>query len=267
MKMTKTLAAFSAVIMALSAASLLNHSVYAGEDLQSYADEVVTLVNAERVSAGLQPLEAVPVLNDVATLRSQEITRSFSHTRPNGKSCSTALDDYGVTWRTSGENIAYGYDSPESVMNGWMNSQGHRENILNSNFEYIGVGVVEYGGLLYWTQTFTGGSDFDNAYTPETVTTSPETAKPAETIVPCVGENCNPVTNPSCANGNCTPFIFNPSCQNGTCQNGTFAQIPDCLKNAGICFTLPSCGTNAVLGNSSGQCPLGQLAGLLTNCR
>ncbi len=268
MKMSKTIAVFSAVVMAMSATVTLNQSVSAGEDFGSYADEVVSLVNAERASVGLQPLEAVPVLNDVATMRSQEITRSFSHTRPDGRSCSTALDDYGVKWMTSGENIAYGYDSPESVVNGWMNSEGHRANILNQNFEYIGVGVVEYGGLLYWTQTFTGGSQFDNAYTPETVAPvqndspcvgencQPVTASPS---APCVGENCNPVYNSSlCVGENCIPFTFTSDCVGENCPASVFASLSNCLKNSPACFTLPACG------NDSGQCPLNQLAGLFS---
>ena len=271
MKMSKTIAAFSAVVMALSASVSLNQAVSAAGDFVSYADEVVSLVNAERVSAGLNPLESVPVLNEVATMRSQEITRSFSHTRPDGRSCSTALNDYGVKWKTSGENIAYGYDSPESVVNGWMNSAGHRANILNANFEYIGVGVVEYGGLLYWTQTFTGGSEFGDFATseisvpipenPETVSTpcNGENCEPvnSQPSVPCVGENCQPANiQPSvpCVGENCIPFSFDCLNQNKNCQ--IFSCLPDCLQNAPYCDSSPICG------NASPNCLIGALTGL-----
>ena len=88
-----------------------------------------------------------------ATVRAREIINSFSHTRPNGNSFSSAIT---LSSRTAGENIAYGYSSAESVMNGWMNSAGHKANILKSSYTQIGVGVVENRGTLYWVQLFIG---------------------------------------------------------------------------------------------------------------
>ncbi|MDU7029910.1 CAP domain-containing protein [uncultured Robinsoniella sp.] len=122
----------------------------------SAARKVADLVNQERAKAGLAPLEVKVNLQTAAQVRAKEIEKSFSHTRPNGSSFSTVLAENGVDYRGSGENIAWGQRSPEEVMNGWMNSDGHRANILNKNFKYIGVGYhVNSNGTGYWTQLFT----------------------------------------------------------------------------------------------------------------
>lgn len=122
----------------------------------SAAKKVADLVNQERAKAGLAPLEVKVNLQAAAQVRAKEIEKSFSHTRPNGSSFSSVLAENGVEYRGSGENIAWGQRSPEEVMNGWMNSEGHRANILNKNFKYIGVGYhVNSNGTGYWTQLFT----------------------------------------------------------------------------------------------------------------
>ena len=90
-----------------------------------------------------------------AEIRAKEIVTSFSHTRPNGSSFATALTESGVNFKTAGENIAWGQKTPQEVMNVWMNSQGHRANILNTTFTEIGIGVYqEPSGTMYWTQLF-----------------------------------------------------------------------------------------------------------------
>lgn len=122
-----------------------------------YASEVVRLVNIERANYGLSPLTMTQNLNNAATVRANEIVTSFSHTRPNGTSCFTVLSELGISYNACGENIAAGQRTPEEVVTAWMNSEGHRANILNSSFNKIGVGVVEsssgYG--IYWSQMFT----------------------------------------------------------------------------------------------------------------
>lgn len=120
----------------------------------SLAEQVVALVNEERAAVGLNPLTINESAMDAALVRAKEIRQSFSHTRPNGSSFSTALKEQGVSYRGSGENIAYGQRSPEEVMKAWMNSSGHRANILNEKFTSIGVGCYEQNGVLYWTQLF-----------------------------------------------------------------------------------------------------------------
>lgn len=121
----------------------------------SYAEQILNLVNAERSKAGLSALTLDASAERAANIRAQEIQQSFSHTRPDGSNFSTALSQAGVSFRTSGENIAYGQNSAEEVMQGWMNSSGHRANILNRNFTSIGIGHVEDArGTDYWTQLF-----------------------------------------------------------------------------------------------------------------
>lgn len=122
----------------------------------SFVQQVVNLVNQERAKAGLSPVTADTSMQAAAQVRAREIEKSFSHTRPDGSSFSTALTQQGVTYRGSGENIAWGQKTPEQVMNGWMNSDGHRANILNKNFTKIGVGYHQNAsGTNYWTQLFT----------------------------------------------------------------------------------------------------------------
>lgn len=117
--------------------------------------EVLSLVNSERAKAGLAPLTLNEKAVKAAQTRAAEIQTSFSHTRPDGRSFSTALTEAGVTYRASGENIAYGQTSAAQVMNSWMNSSGHRANILNSSYTEIGIGHVKSAsGTDYWVQLF-----------------------------------------------------------------------------------------------------------------
>jgi uncharacterized protein YkwD len=127
-----------------------------GTENANYVQQVVNLVNQERAKAGLSPVTADSTIQAAAQVRAKETEVSFSHTRPDGSSFSTALTQQGVQFRGSGENIAWGQRSPEEVMNGWMNSPGHRANILNANYTKIGVGYYQNGsGTNYWTQLFT----------------------------------------------------------------------------------------------------------------
>lgn len=128
----------------------------ADETALSYAEQVAALVNEERAKAGLPALEVNAEITAAANVRAKEIKQSFSHTRPDGSSFSSSLKEQGVSYRGSGENIAWGQKSPEQVMNGWMNSEGHRANILNKNFKNIGVGYYQdANGVNYWVQLFT----------------------------------------------------------------------------------------------------------------
>ena len=120
-----------------------------------YEEEVLKLVNAERAKRSLSPLSTNTGITNVAHLRAKEIAQYFSHTRPNGKNCFTAADELGVAHSYAGENIAFNYPTPADVVKGWMDSQGHRDNILNSRFTKIGVGCYEINGALYWVQFFT----------------------------------------------------------------------------------------------------------------
>lgn len=122
----------------------------------SYAEQVVSLVNAERAKAGLNALTLDTEIASAALVRARETEKSFSHTRPDGRAFNTVLTDNGIKFNGAGENIAWGQRSPEEVMNGWMNSEGHRANILNPRFTKIGVGHYQNAaGRNYWTQLFT----------------------------------------------------------------------------------------------------------------
>lgn len=121
----------------------------------SSAQAVLALVNRYRAQNGLAPLALDKSLCKAAETRAREIVTSFSHTRPNGASCFTVLSESGIAYANAGENIAYGQDSANEVMNAWMNSSGHRSNILSSAFGHLGVGVYQSGGTLYWAQLFT----------------------------------------------------------------------------------------------------------------
>ena len=95
-------------------------------------------------------------LNAEAQARANEIVTLFDHSSPDGSSCFTVFGEYGVAYMAAGENIAAGQTTPESVMNSWMNSSGHRSNILGGNFGHIGVGYVQGGSYgHYWVQLFT----------------------------------------------------------------------------------------------------------------
>ncbi len=123
---------------------------------KTYAEQVVDLVNKERAKAGLKKLTLDKNIETAALVRAKEIEVSFSHTRPNGSSFSSVLREYNISYYGAGENIAWGQATPEAVMNAWMNSEGHRANILNAKFTKIGVGYYQNSaGRKYWTQLFT----------------------------------------------------------------------------------------------------------------
>ena len=139
--------------------------IYPGQILQipqqdssvaAYEAEVIRLVNDIRQDYGLQPLTANWELSRVARYKSQDMLDNnyFSHTSPTYGSPFQMIRAFGLSYRTAGENIAKGYASPQAVVNGWMNSSGHRANILNASYTQIGVGYVAQGN--YWTQMFIG---------------------------------------------------------------------------------------------------------------
>lgn len=128
----------------------------ADQGVASYESEVVRLVNVERSKQGLKPLTSDWQLSRVARYKSQDMKDNnyFSHTSPTYGSPFDMMKSFGISYRTAGENIAKGQRTPSEVVNAWMNSSGHRANILNSSFTKIGVGYV--AGGHYWTQMFTG---------------------------------------------------------------------------------------------------------------
>lgn len=120
----------------------------------SAAQAVLAEVNAARAKNGLSALTLDANMNRAAAVRAAEMAQSFSHTRPNGSRGLTALNEAGVSYRTAGENIASGQQTAQAVVSAWMNSSGHRANILSSLFGRMGVGQATIGGRTYWVQLF-----------------------------------------------------------------------------------------------------------------
>jgi len=122
--------------------------------VSAYESEVVNLINEIRAENGLQPLKMNWELARVARYKSQDMVDNsyFSHNSPTYGSPYDMMRAFGITYRTAGENIAYGYRTPQAVVDAWMNSAGHRANILNATYTQIGVGYVADGH--YWTQMF-----------------------------------------------------------------------------------------------------------------
>lgn len=139
--------------------------IYPGQQLKiptisdavdSYERKVVELVNEQRRANGLSALSYDWELSRVARYKSQDMKDRgyFSHTSPTYGTPFEMIRAFGISYRTAGENIAMGYRTPEAVVTGWMNSSGHRANILNAAYKRIGVGYVANGN--YWTQLFVG---------------------------------------------------------------------------------------------------------------
>ena len=161
-------------------------------DTQSYFDgtaseevwDVLEFTNSERESQGSALLTLNQDLTNGASLRAQEIIKTFGHTRPNGESCFTVLNGQ---YLSTGENIAAGQSSASDVVTAWMNSSGHRANILNSGFTQLGVGYAQdstgtYGH--YWVQMFGGSSQDTITVTQNELSRVPITSAVGGLLVP-----------------------------------------------------------------------------------
>lgn len=146
------------VTTAVSTAAVTTSSTASSEPIEkTYASAVLKLVNKERAKVGSPPLVLNDKLCSVAMIRADEISELFSHTRPDGQSCFTAVEEADIDYSYVGENIAAGSPTPESVMDVWINSKGHYENIINPEFEEFGLGYVYAPNAsyrYYWVQIF-----------------------------------------------------------------------------------------------------------------
>lgn len=124
------------------------------QSVSEFEKQVVDLTNAERAKEGLKPLEMHSPLMEVAQAKSEDMAKNnyFSHTSPTYGSPFDQIKSAGISYRSAGENIAQGQRTPQQVVQAWMESPGHRQNIMNANYTHIGVGFVENG--YYWTQQF-----------------------------------------------------------------------------------------------------------------
>lgn len=125
----------------------------------SFAGEIIRLVNIERTKAGLAALTEDTGLDKTANIKARDMVMNdyFDHVSPSGVSPFDLMDANGIQYHYAGENIAMGYPTPSSVMEAWMNSEGHRENILNAHYTRIGIGIFQdTNGAYYWVQHFAG---------------------------------------------------------------------------------------------------------------
>lgn len=182
----KSVSFFTAIAVLMLSTVLItdfpeNNNVASAYSIDSYADDVAALVNEYRQQQGIEPLKIIPALQENAQTRAVEISEEFSHTRPDGTLCFTAISS-SISYYACAENIAYGETTPEAVINQWKKSDGHNKNMLNSNYTHIGVGVYESGGYIYWVQLFVGSSSvYDDEYTPVySPEDTTETTKPSE---------------------------------------------------------------------------------------
>lgn len=148
----------------------------ASSQVRDYAEIIVSTVNDIRASYGLPELSTTPLLIDLSTIRAEELATSFSHTRPNGEACSSLLKEEGISYSFMAENIAAGRSDPVATVDQWMQSEGHRANILGDTFTHIGIGYYYDASATYvhhWSMYLVSvvGSEgayvYDDQYIPE----------------------------------------------------------------------------------------------------
>ena len=132
----------------------------------AFKSQILALVNVEREKVGVPPLVEMDALAVLADTRAQESAVSFSHYRPNGTRCFTIFKENALSYWVAGENLAFGFNSPEDFVQAWMNSPLHRQNLLDPDFTFIGIGYYENSanGKLYCSQLF---------YTPKSTIVTP----------------------------------------------------------------------------------------------
>lgn len=126
-------------------------------EIPEQAEAILNLVNAERKKQGLNVLTLAKDLTNVANLKAKDMAVNgyFDHNSPTYGSPFQMMQSFGISYKSAGENIAAGQRTPEEVMNSWMNSSGHRANILNASYKELGVGYYKGGSYgVYWVQEF-----------------------------------------------------------------------------------------------------------------
>lgn len=153
---TLTRAEASTIIVRLLDKEMRTISIFKPKETANIHNEILRLVNIERNKSNLKPVIICTELSKVAELKSKDmaISNYFDHTSPTYGSPFNMMDQFGITYKAAAENIAKGYKTPESVVKGWMDSPGHRANILNANYGKMGIGLYT-ADVSYWTQMFT----------------------------------------------------------------------------------------------------------------
>lgn len=160
MKLWKT---FSGIVLSAFLCSAM--PVSAADQYQKMRDEVVMLVNEQRAAYGAAEVYESALLNQAAQKRAEELAVQFSHKRPDGRSSYSAFTDIGGEYLSIAENIGGGFTDEASAVNTWMGSAGHRENILDTAYIAVGVGIYDAGGTTYWVQMFSDGIGLSSIYT------------------------------------------------------------------------------------------------------
>ncbi|GEM_PF-3794933 len=136
--------------------------------------KMLAMINQARSEAGASSLTATATMTRAATARIQEVTENFSNLRPNGSQGYTIMDDFDIDYTIGGENDAFGYSTAEKMMDAFLNSEKHKEKIIDSRWNYVGVSVTEYNGKVYWVQLFADEVGADTLPISQPTVTSPE---------------------------------------------------------------------------------------------
>lgn len=201
MKLRKIAIGIVAIAMILPTFNTLDYGKYTENIIQANADtingldsekyqeltnEVLRLLNEYRISQGIEPVKANPLMMEMAQQRAKEQEETgLSHYRPDGSLCSSIFDEYDVKYFSYGENVAMGRTTPLGTMTDWKNSEGHNENMLDSTFTHVGIGVTYYNNTYYWVQLFAGTNDdkiTTNDYLDTDITNDTTTSSEIETI-------------------------------------------------------------------------------------
>lgn len=160
---------FLALVMVLSLVAITPYATYAestieGQAIQLSAEEkeiadfkseVIRLVNIERAKVKVNPLSSNEKLTEASDLRARECNQKFNHTRPDNTKWTTVYEKFSLVYKAAGENLAYGFKTPEAVVKAWMGSSGHKANILDPDFTNIGIGFYKNeNGRIYCSQLF-----------------------------------------------------------------------------------------------------------------
>ncbi len=253
-----------AVILTFSAiriAAYAKNDDFNTENFNEYEWNVLKIVNKERIAGGKKPLTMDFTIQKVCDLRETELITHFSHYMPDGTNAYLPkIEEYGVNWSACGENIAAGYSSPAAVMNGWMNSEGHKKNILSTSFDHIGIGYCDEART--WVQVFVGDkcnySDMhiittDKSYPVDTPIEDVEAyieldcKEHGKTYMPLIAEICTGYDSSAKGNQNVTVCAFNLTAELKVKIGNNNEEITDTKTTTPITTTLPQATTVPVI--------------------
>jgi uncharacterized protein YkwD len=231
--------------------------------------EVLRLTNQHRMSLGLSPLSTTDDMQKAANQRASELPVLFNadHQRPDGSECFTVLDDYRISYRSAGENIASGYRTAAAVVNGWLNSSGHRANIETSSFTHMGVGMDSF----YWSQDFIGGAcsysglslsqysvsgkvgqDLDELLAEADIAVTASCAQHGSSYLPLIAAMCSGYDASAVGTQTVTAYLGSSSatlsitlsadCTGHVYDEGQITQAASCTQEGVMTYTCLNCG-------------------------